>query len=155
MPAKRAWPRRSPVASVPARNSASRKSARQSTVSSSSATCVKVKRRWRCHLCRWRALATSCGWTATATADIDELDIARVRVGQTVDVRSDAFAGRSFPGKVIHVSQRMGRRNLSSGDPAEKQDSKILEALILLEGHPDLPVGLRVDVFIETTRAPD
>jgi len=87
-------------------------------------------------------------------ADIDELDIARVRVGQTVDVRSDAFAGRSFPGKVIHVSQRMGRRNLSSGDPAEKQDAKILEALILLEGHPDLPVGLRVDVFIETTRAP-
>ena len=57
-------------------------------------------------------------------------------------------------GKVIHVSQRMGRRNLSSGDPAEKQDAKILEALILLEGHPDLPVGLRVDVFIETTRAP-
>ena len=36
-----------------------------------------------------------------------------------------------------------------------KQDAKILEALILLEGHPDLPVGLRVDVFIETTRAPD
>lgn len=56
---------------------------------------------------------------------------------------------------MIHVSQRMGRRNLSSGDPAEKQDAKILEALILLEGHPDLPVGLRVDVFIETTRAPD
>ncbi len=83
-------------------------------------------------------------------ADIDELDIARVRVGQTVDVRSDAFAGQSFPGKVIHVSQRMGRRNLSSGDPAEKQDAKILEALILLEGHPALPIGLRVDVFIDT-----
>ena len=83
-------------------------------------------------------------------ADIDELDIARVRVGQTVDVRSDAFAGQRFPGKVIHVSQRMGRRNLSSGDPAEKQDAKILEALILLEGHPALPIGLRVDVFIDT-----
>ena len=66
-------------------------------------------------------------------------------------MRSDAFAGQSFPGKVIHVSQRMGRRNSSSGDPAEKQDAKILEALILLEGHPALPIGLRVDVLIDTS----
>ena len=83
-------------------------------------------------------------------ADIDELDIDRIKVGQSAKVSSDAFPGRSFPGKVIHVSQRMGRRNLSSGDPAEKQDVKILEALILLDGHPALPVGLRVDVLIDT-----
>ena len=83
-------------------------------------------------------------------ADIDELDIDRIKVGQSAKVSSDAFPGRSVSGKVIHVSQRMGRRNLSSGDPAEKQDVKILEALILLDGHPALPVGLRVDVFIDT-----
>lgn len=83
-------------------------------------------------------------------ADIDELDIDRIRVGQSAEIRSDAFGDRRFAGKVIHVSQRMGRRNLSSGDPAEKQDAKILEALILLDGHPALPVGLRVDVFIDT-----
>ena len=88
-------------------------------------------------------------------ADIDELDIDRIRVGQVAEVRSDAFPGRSFPGKVIHVSQRMGRRNMSSGDPAEKQDVKILEALILLDGHPALPVGLRVDVFIDAGAAKD
>jgi multidrug resistance efflux pump len=83
-------------------------------------------------------------------ADIDELDINRVRVGQAAEIRSEAFSGQHFAGKVIHVSRRMGRRNLSSGDPAEKQDAKILEALILLDGHPALPVGLRVDVFIDT-----
>ncbi|HET9032116.1 MAG TPA: efflux RND transporter periplasmic adaptor subunit, partial [Dokdonella sp.] len=87
-------------------------------------------------------------------ADIDELDIARVRVGQTAEMRSDAYAGQHFPGKVIHVSQRMGRRNSSSDDPAEKQDAKILEALILLEGHPALPIGLRVDVFIDVVATP-
>jgi ABC exporter DevB family membrane fusion protein len=82
-------------------------------------------------------------------ADIDELDINRVRVGQSAEIRSEAFSGQHFAGKVIHVSRRMGRRNLSSGDPAEKQDAKILEALILLDGQPALPVGLRVDVFID------
>jgi ABC exporter DevB family membrane fusion protein len=82
-------------------------------------------------------------------ADIDELDINRIRVGQSAEIRSKAFPGQHFAGKVIHVSRRMGRRNLSSGDPAEKQDAKILEATVLLEGQPALPIGLRVDVFID------
>jgi ABC exporter DevB family membrane fusion protein len=84
-------------------------------------------------------------------ADIDELDINRVRVGQVAEIRSEAFPGQHFAGKVIHVSRRMGRRNLSSGDPAEKQDAKILEALVLLDGQSALPVGLRVDVFIDAS----
>ncbi|MEO8673006.1 MAG: efflux RND transporter periplasmic adaptor subunit [Tahibacter sp.] len=86
-------------------------------------------------------------------ADIDELDIARIRVGQKARVSSDAFSGQTFSGAVVRVSRRMGRRNSISGDPAEKQDAKILEALIALEGSPALPVGLRVDVRIDTREA--
>ena len=82
-------------------------------------------------------------------ADIDELDIGRIRVGQPATISSDAFAQQQFAGKVVRVSQRMGRRNSISGDPAEKQDAKILEALIELEGQPPLPIGLRVDVRIQ------
>jgi HlyD family secretion protein len=81
-------------------------------------------------------------------ADIDELDIGRIRVGQPATIVSDAFPQQQFAGKVVRVSQRMGRRNSISGDPAEKQDAKILEALIELEGTPPLPIGLRVDVRI-------
>lgn len=81
-------------------------------------------------------------------ADIDELDIGRVRDGQKAAITSDAFPGQSFTGEVVRVSRRMGRRNSISGDPAEKQDAKILEALIALDGTPPLPVGLRVDVRI-------
>lgn len=81
-------------------------------------------------------------------ADVDELDIGRVRAGQEASVYSDAFAGQRFAGRVTHVSRRMGPRNQTSGDPAEKQDAKILEVLIELDGQPPLPVGLRVDVFI-------
>lgn len=82
-------------------------------------------------------------------ADIDELDIGRIRVGQPATISSDAFVQQQFAGKVVRVSQRMGRRNSISGDPAEKQDAKILEALIELEGQPPLPIGLRVDVRIQ------
>lgn len=85
-------------------------------------------------------------------ADIDELDIGRIREGQIATIVSDAFPQQQFAGKVVTVSQRMGRRNSISGDPAEKQDAKILEALIELEGQPPLPVGLRVDVRIATER---
>lgn len=83
-------------------------------------------------------------------ADIDELDIGRIREGQAAILTSDAFPQQQFAGKVVRVSQRMGRRNSTSGDPAEKQDAKILEALIELEGQPPLPVGLRMDVRIST-----
>lgn len=85
-------------------------------------------------------------------ADIDELDIGRIRQGQPATIVSDAFPQQQFAGTVVRVSQRMGRRNAISGDPAEKQDAKILEALIELDGAPPLPVGLRVDVRIATQR---
>ena len=81
-------------------------------------------------------------------ADVDELDIGRVRAGQKASITSDAFPGQSFTGEVVRVSHRMGRRNSISGDPAEKQDAKILETLIALDGTPPLPIGLRVDVRI-------
>lgn len=81
-------------------------------------------------------------------ADVDELDIGRVQAGQAATITSDAFPQQQFAGKVVRVSQRMGRRNSISGDPAEKQDAKILETLIELEGAPALPIGLRVDVRI-------
>ncbi|HRQ35724.1 MAG TPA: efflux RND transporter periplasmic adaptor subunit [Chiayiivirga sp.] len=81
-------------------------------------------------------------------ADIDELDIARVRMGQRAEVRSDALPDRVFAGRVTYVAGRMGGRNLLSGDPAQRRDMKILEALIELETGDDLPIGLRVDVRI-------
>jgi HlyD family secretion protein len=81
-------------------------------------------------------------------ADIDELDIARVEVGQRAEVRSDALPGRVFSGRLTYVASRMGGRNLLSGDPAQRRDMKILEALIELDAGEDLPIGLRVDVRI-------
>jgi ABC exporter DevB family membrane fusion protein len=82
-------------------------------------------------------------------ADIDELDIGRVRVGATASVRTDAFPGRTFPGRVTDLGRRMGARRSISDDPTQRRDSKTLEAHVALEEGAELPIGLRVDVRIE------
>lgn len=87
-------------------------------------------------------------------ADIEELDIGRVRVEQRAHVLSDAFPGDRFEGRVVGISQRMGRRSQTSGNPAEKQDAKVLEVLLELDGQPSLPIGLRVDAFIDAGSRP-
>lgn len=82
-------------------------------------------------------------------AEIDELDITYVAVGQKASVSADAFGGKGFDGRIVRLSKRMGRRQARSDNPAEKQDTRVLEALIALDGQPPLPIGLRVDVKID------
>lgn len=82
-------------------------------------------------------------------AEIDELDITHVAVGQHATVSADALADKTFEGKIVRLSKRMGRRQARSDNPAEKQDTRVLEALVALDGKPPLPVGLRVDVKID------
>lgn len=84
-------------------------------------------------------------------AEIDELDITSVAVGQLANVSADAFIGRTFSGKIVRLAKRMGRRQARSDNPVERQDTRILEALIALDNEPPLPIGLRVDVKIEVT----
>jgi len=87
-------------------------------------------------------------------AQIDETDVARIAVGQNVHVTADAFPNRRFSGKVISVGHRLGPKNLKTELPAERVDTKILEAVIDLDGQPPLPVGLRVDVSLDEVAGP-
>jgi ABC exporter DevB family membrane fusion protein len=87
--------------------------------------------------------------TRYVRADVDELDVGRVRVGQRVVAASDAFPGRTYGGEVVQVAGRMGRRNVVTDRPAERVDASILEVVIRLDPGADLPVGMRVDVRID------
>ena len=82
-------------------------------------------------------------------AEIDELDIGRVHVGAAVTVRSDAFPGQQFKGRLVRLARRMGSRSILSDDPTQRRAAKTLEAMIELEPGAPLPVNLRVDVRIE------
>jgi len=79
-------------------------------------------------------------------AEVDEVDIARVRVGQPVEIQALSRDDKSLRGSVIRLGKTMGRRKVESNDPNEREDVRILEVLIELEGADDLPLGLRTMV---------
>ncbi len=70
----------------------------------------------------------------TVRVDVDERDIARISLGAEVKVMAKAFGDRVFSGKVRELGHRMGRKNLRTDDPAERNDTKILEVVVALEG---------------------
>jgi HlyD family secretion protein len=80
--------------------------------------------------------------------DVDESDIARVRVGQAAYVTADAFGTRRFPGTVVRVGQILGKKNVRTDEPTERVDQKVLETLIELEDGKDLPLSLRVRAYL-------
>ena len=82
-------------------------------------------------------------------AEVDEADIALLRVGQGAYVQADAYGDRRFPGRVARIGSLMGRKTVYSDQPGERKDSRVLEVLIDLERDTGLPAGLRVDAFIE------
>jgi ABC exporter DevB family membrane fusion protein len=81
--------------------------------------------------------------------DVDENDVAKVRPGQRAYVTTDAYPRRRFYGRVVRVAQLLGKKNVRTDEPTERVDMKILETLIELEAADELPLGLRVQAFIE------
>jgi multidrug resistance efflux pump len=85
-------------------------------------------------------------------AEIDERDVDKVSVGQKVAIQADALNGKRLNGSVVRISAMMGRKSISTGDPSDKSDRDILEAVIGLEDSTlSLPIGLRVTVQFLTT----
>ncbi|MFZ1537126.1 MAG: efflux RND transporter periplasmic adaptor subunit [Chromatiaceae bacterium] len=82
-------------------------------------------------------------------AEVDEADIGLLRLGQDARIEADAYENRHYQGKVVRIGNLMGRKRVLSEDPGEHQDTRVLEILIDLEANTQLPVGLRVDVFID------
>ncbi len=80
-------------------------------------------------------------------AEIDERDVDKVSIGQRVVIQADALDGKRLNGSVVRISAMMGRKSISTGDPSDKSDRDILEAVIGLEDNTrSLPIGLRVTV---------
>jgi HlyD family secretion protein len=82
--------------------------------------------------------------------DVDETEVALVRVGQPAYVTADAYGKQRFTGHVVRVGNELGRKNIRTDEPTEKVDTKILETLVQLDPGIQLPVGLRVDAYIKT-----
>lgn len=81
--------------------------------------------------------------------DVDETDVARLRIGQSAWVTADAYGDRKFTGRVVQIGQALGRKNVRTDEPTERIDTKILETLLELDAGQQLPIGLRVDSYIQ------
>jgi multidrug resistance efflux pump len=80
-------------------------------------------------------------------AEVDERDVDKLCVGQEVVIQADALEGKKLRGSVARISAMMGRKSINTGDPSDKSDRDILEAVIELDDNSrPLPIGLRVTV---------
>ncbi len=80
-------------------------------------------------------------------AEVEERDVSKVRAGQKVVIRTDAFPGRDFAGTVTSLGQSLAPPRLSSRGPRRPTDLDALEVLIDVEGAVPLMPGMRTDVF--------
>lgn len=80
--------------------------------------------------------------------DVDETDVAKLRVGQSAYVTAEAYGSQKFTGQVIRVGRILGKKNVRTDEPTEHVDTKILETLVQLGPGQKLPLGLRVDSYI-------
>jgi len=84
--------------------------------------------------------------------DVDEGDVAQLRLGSRAYVTARAFGDSKFWGHVAQIGEQLGKKNVQTDEPAEHVDKKILETLVQLDAGQKLPVGLRVDGYIETPK---
>jgi HlyD family secretion protein len=81
--------------------------------------------------------------------DVDESDVSKLRVGQRAYVTAEAYGTHKFWGRVIRVGRILGKKNIRTDEPSEHVDTKILETLVELDSGQRLPLGLRVDSYVQ------
>ena len=82
-------------------------------------------------------------------AEVEERDAAKVRVGQKVVVKADAFPDRTFEGTVTSISQSLGTPRIATRGPRRPNDVEVVEVMVSLDGNPPLFTGMRVDTFFK------
>jgi len=88
--------------------------------------------------------------TLRVRLDVDESDVSKLRVGQRAYVTAETYGDHRFEGRIIRVGRILGRKNVRTDEPSEHVDTKILETLVELDPGQRLPLGLRVDSFVES-----
>ena len=83
-------------------------------------------------------------------AEVDETEVGQLKLGQRAWATAPAYPNKRFSGVISRIGQRMGRKTVRSDEPTEKNDTAVLDVLIDLDDPGvRLPVGLRMDVFLE------
>ena len=81
--------------------------------------------------------------------EVSERDIARVKAGQAVTVKVDAYPDREFAGTVSTIAPALSPPKLGPRGPRKSLDIDVLEVHVDLDGAPPLLPGMRADVYFK------
>jgi HlyD family secretion protein len=87
-------------------------------------------------------------------AEVDERDLAEIRIGQPVLVRAAAFRGREFAGKVYFISPIVEPGRINARGQRALTDVDVVEVLVDLAEAGPLAVGMKVDVYFRHENSP-
>lgn len=80
-------------------------------------------------------------------AEIDDGDVAKIRVGQKAFVKSLNYPGREFEGRISSLAPMLGVPRIPGRGPRRTTDVEVQEVTIDLDGSVPLLPGMRVDAF--------
>lgn len=80
-------------------------------------------------------------------AEVEERDLGKIRLGQRVVVRTDAFLDMDFTGRVTAIASAIGAPNIISRGPRRPSDVDVLEVVATLDNASEMITGMRVDVY--------
>jgi HlyD family secretion protein len=81
-------------------------------------------------------------------AEVDDGDVAKIKVGQKAFVRSINYPGKDFEGRVTTLAPAMATPRISPRGPRRASDIEVLDMTIELDGSVPLLPGMRVDAFV-------
>jgi HlyD family secretion protein len=82
-------------------------------------------------------------------AEVDEQDVAKIKVGQQAFVRSTAYPGREFTATVREFAPALALPRMGSRGARRATDVEVMEVMVDLEGNAPLLPGMRADVFFK------
>lgn len=81
-------------------------------------------------------------------AEVDETDVGKIRVGNKVQISSNAYPGTQYKGTIREIAQYAGARKIRPSNPAVNLGLKIVQVKIELPQPTPLRLGMTVDVKI-------
>ncbi|HEX4421694.1 MAG TPA: efflux RND transporter periplasmic adaptor subunit [Kofleriaceae bacterium] len=84
-------------------------------------------------------------------AEIDEADVAAIKLGRVAYATADAYGDRRFAVRLTRVTRELGRKTVRDDDPRAKVDTRVMEAIATFDAAPgvDLPLGLRMELHVD------
>lgn len=80
-------------------------------------------------------------------AEVDETEVVKIRPGQSVFVKSAAFPGQEFEGKVLEMAPLLAIPRITARSPRRPNDVEVMEVIVELDASATLMPGMRVDTF--------